>query len=114
MDRSLLRYILKAHSKVQNEFLYLETGALKIEQIISSRRLMYLQTILKRPDDELTKRVCNCQKKNPSEGDWCQLVTKDLEVLKLGMTEQEIKDESKSSYRTKVKHKRHMKILFNL
>ena len=105
MDGSLLRYILKAHSKVQNEFLYLETGALKIKQIISSQRLMNLQTILKRPDDELTKRVYNCQKKNPSEGDWCQLVTKDMEVLKLEMTEQEIKDESKSSYRTKVKHK---------
>ena len=33
LDRSLLRYILKAHSKVQNEFLYLETGAIRIEKI---------------------------------------------------------------------------------
>ena len=104
MDRSLLRYILKAHSKVQTEFLYLETGALRIEQIISSRRLMYLQTILKRPDDELNKRVYNCQKKNPSEGDWCQLVRKDMESLSIGMTDEEIKEESNSSYKTKIKN----------
>ena len=35
MDRSILYNILKAHSKVQSEFLYLKTGALRIEQIIS-------------------------------------------------------------------------------
>ena len=68
MDRSLLRYILKAHSKVQSELLYLETGALRMEQILSIQRLMYLQTILKRPDDELTKRIYNCQKKIPVMG----------------------------------------------
>ena len=64
---------------------------------------MYLQTILKRPDDELTKRVYNCQKKNPIEGDWCQLVRKDMESL--STTEEEIKEESNISYKTKVKHK---------
>ena len=35
MDRSLLKYIIKAHSKVQKEFIYLETGVLRIEQILS-------------------------------------------------------------------------------
>ena len=29
MDRSLLKYILNAHSKVQDEFLYLESGVLE-------------------------------------------------------------------------------------
>ena len=87
MDRSLLSYIVKAHSKVQNEFLYLETGALRIEQIISSRRLLYLQTILKRSDNELTRRIYNSQKKNPSEGDWCKLVKQDMESLNLELTE---------------------------
>ena len=32
MDRSLLKYIVKAHSKVQNELIYLEMGILKINK----------------------------------------------------------------------------------
>ena len=32
MDRSLLWYIIGAHSKTQNELLYLETGLLNIEK----------------------------------------------------------------------------------
>ena len=47
MDRSLLQYIIGAHSKTQNEFLYLETGLLNIEKVISNWRMMYFQTILK-------------------------------------------------------------------
>ena len=33
MDRSLLRYITGAHAKTQNEFLYLETGALTLSKL---------------------------------------------------------------------------------
>ena len=56
MDGYLLHYILKAQSKVQNEFLYLKTGALRIEQIISSTRMIYLQTILKSSNNEPTQK----------------------------------------------------------
>ena len=38
-------------------------------------------------EDDHTKRVYNSQKIDPSEGDWCQLVKKNVEVLKLDMTE---------------------------
>ena len=74
---------MQSHSKVQNEFLYLETGTLNVEQTLSCRRMMYLQTILNRSDEELTKRVYNAQKKNPLEGDWVKMVEKDFEVLGL-------------------------------
>ena len=78
MDRSLLRYINGAHAKTQNEFLYLETGTLNIERIISNRRMMYLQTIVKRDSDEITKKIYECQKRNPIKGDWIELVKKRL------------------------------------
>ena len=61
MDRSLLKYIFKSHSEVQNEFLYLETGALGIKEIIMSRRCLYGQTIFKRDKEELTKKIYNTQ-----------------------------------------------------
>ena len=72
MDRMLLRYILGAHSKVQTEFLYLETEATPLKQVIPSRRLMYLQALLKRPHTELARQVFEAQKDNPVKGDWAE------------------------------------------
>ena len=56
MDCMLLCFILGAHSKIQTEFLYLETGATPLKQVITSRRLIYLKTLLKIPDTEITKK----------------------------------------------------------
>ena len=53
MDRMLPPYISSANSKVQKEFLYLETGAIPLGHVITTRRMTYLQTILKRPQGEL-------------------------------------------------------------
>ena len=57
MDRMLLRYITAAHAKVENKFLYLETGVIPLKEIISSRILMYLQNILKKVPDEIVRQV---------------------------------------------------------
>ena len=103
MDRSLLKYILKSHSKVQNEFLYLETGALGIKEIIMSRRCLYLQTILKRDKEELTKKIYNAQKKNPLKGDWILLVQKDFEEIGLDFDEEQIIRETKCEFKTRIK-----------
>ena len=48
VDEALLRGILKAHSKTPLEFLYLETGSVPIDWVIKSRRINYLQNILRR------------------------------------------------------------------
>ena len=48
VDESLLRGLVNAHSKVPKEALYLETGEIPLNYIWAARRLMFLQTILKR------------------------------------------------------------------
>ena len=53
VDETLLRFLLGSHSKAPIERLYLESGAVPIRFILSSRRVNYLQTILKREDEEL-------------------------------------------------------------
>ena len=103
MDRSLIRYIIGAHAKTQNEFLYLEIGALNIEQTIANRRLMYLQTILKRSDDEITKILFECQKNNPVKGDWSEMVNRDFSNIDMTMDEELIKSESKNQYKLRLK-----------
>ena len=47
IDKYLLRELLGAHAKVPLEHLYLEVEALPLSFVISSRRVLYMQTILK-------------------------------------------------------------------
>ena len=57
VDESLLRGILRNHCKTPLEFLFLETGSISIKHVISSRRMIFLQTIFSRSDNEITKKV---------------------------------------------------------
>ena len=103
MNRSLLRYITGAHVKTQNEFLYLETGVLNIERIISNRRMMFFQTLLKRDDNEITKKVYICQKNNPVKGDWVELLEKDFKDIDMPMNEDIIMNETKAQFKSRIK-----------
>ena len=66
LNRKILRAILGANSKVPSQMLYLETGAIPIAHVISVKRLVYFQNILKKQDDEIIKKVYLAQKSNPS------------------------------------------------
>ena len=57
LDQYLLRQIIGAHSKVPVEFLFLETSAIPINYVLTSRRLNYLHILLNRSDEELTKQI---------------------------------------------------------
>ena len=81
IDNQLLRYICSAHAKTPVEFLFLETGAFSISQIISSRRLNYLWEVISRNDEELVKRVFIAQSEKPSPGDFVNLVATDFESI---------------------------------
>ena len=66
IDHQILQYICGSHAKTPVEFLYMETGTLPIPFIVSCRRMIYLQVILKRDENELLKRVYMAQKHNPT------------------------------------------------
>ena len=50
----LLRSIVEVHAKAPSEQLHLETGSLSI---IDTSRMIYLQTILKKPEGELVRNI---------------------------------------------------------
>ena len=81
VDEHLLRSLVGGHAKTPLEFLYLEAGAIPIRYIILCRRMIYHQTILNRPDEELTMRVYNAQKESPTDGDFYRLVKADWEMV---------------------------------
>ena len=105
VDEHLLRSLVKAHSKTPLEFLYLEAGAVPIRFIISSRRLIYLQTILKREDSELTKKIYKAQKNNPSKGDFTELVKADFALIGESPDETAVENSDKHSYKNFIKAK---------
>ena len=96
VDEALLRGILGAHSKIPVEALFLETKAIPIRYVVASRRILFLQTILKREENEMIKRVYKAQKAQPSPGDFVNLVNEDSELIGLDMTESEMTNISES------------------
>ena len=81
VDESLLKGLLKAHSKTPQEFLHLETGTIPLRWIMTQRRINYMKHIVSRNDDELIKKVFLAQKETPTQGDFVKLIEKYLEEL---------------------------------
>ena len=105
IDEALLRFILDAHAKAPIETLYLESGAIPIRFIIANRRINYLQTLLKRDDKELTKKILKAQLKNTSEGDFAQLVKSDFEQIKLPFDLKVIENTGMQTFKSLIKSK---------
>ena len=96
IDEALIKGLTASHSKIPICALYLETGQVPVRYILACRRILYLQTILHRTDEELIKRVYLAQRADTTEGDFCQLVDADMRLLDLQLTDSQI--ESQSSF----------------
>ena len=105
VDEHLLRALVNGHSKTPLEFLYLESGATPIRFILACRRMIYVQIILKRQENELTKRIYNAQKENPTRGDFFCQVLKDFDVIGEKLDEKEVTKKSKISHKNNIKQK---------
>ena len=105
VDQALLRGLVEGHAKTPVAALYLELGCIPLRYIWASRRILYLQTILKRKNVEITKKIYMAQKSQPSKGDFSELVLKDKERIKLDKSDKEIEAMSKSELKSLVKRK---------
>ena len=81
----------------------METGSIPISHVISSRRMMYLRTILRRDEEELTKRVLREQENNACPGDFIELVKDDFNKCKLDYNEDMIIAAKEEEYKTLVR-----------
>ena len=83
VDHVLLRRMLEAPASTPIPMLYLELGVIPFRYIIISRRLMYLQYLLKQEEEALLKKFFLAQIENPVRGDWIQEVKKNLDDVKI-------------------------------
>ena len=92
-----------AHSKTATEFLYLETASIKIFYIIAARRLSYLQSILQRDENELVSKYYKAQVVESYQGDFVKLVEEDKKLIKLPISDYDIKNMSVNNFKGLVK-----------
>ena len=59
--------------------------------------------MLKRHDDEITRKIYLCQKSSPLPGDWCQLIADDFDKMNLHMSDELIAQMSEAEYKKLVK-----------
>ena len=64
---------------------------------------MYLQTILKRPQQELIRRVYTAQKRDALPGDFYEQIQDDFKIIGKEYTEKYIQQMSKDSYKREIK-----------
>ena len=102
-DEQLLRLILECPSKTPREMLYLELGITPIRYIIMSRRLMFYHYILNEDSDSLIYKFYKLQAKKPVKNDWSLTISKNLQELKILLTEIQIQSLSKSAFKKIVK-----------
>ena len=103
IDQILLRKMFKAHSKTALEALFLEAGIIPLRFIIAKRRLMYLWTILQRPEEEMLKKVYKTQKVVRTSGDWANIIEEELKTYNINLTDEEIEATSKYTLKNLVK-----------
>ena len=99
IDLMLLRKIIKGHSKTPKEAFFLETGLLPIKFVAIKRRLMYLHTILSKPETELIRKVYEVQKSLPTSKDWYEIVSDDRKNLEINLSDKEISGMKKEKFR---------------
>ena len=102
IEQTFMRTILKAHSKTPIESLYLELGIIPLRYHLMKRRILYLQDILNRKDDELVHNIVLEQKKNHCKGDFYTQVEENMEEINI--TADDLL-ESKEKLQAKVKKK---------
>ena len=105
LDEALIKGLLLCQSKIPIPAIYLETGQIPIRYILACRRLLYLQVIIQRTDSELTKRVYLAQRADTTDGDFCQLVDSDRDMLDIQLTDEQIAQISPYDFKNLVKQK---------
>ena len=105
VDENLLRRVLEAPAATPKEMLYLELGVSPIRNIIKSRRINFLQYILKENEESLIHTFLMAQLCDPTRNDWGVTVMKDIEDFNINLSFDKIESMSEHSFKNLVQKK---------
>ena len=103
IEQAYFRRILNAHSKSPIESIYLEIGVLPFRFHLMKRRIMYLSTLMKRDDNDFTKKFVMVQMTDGLEGDFYPQTKRDM--ISLNISDEDLllsKQKLKEFLQTKV------------
>ena len=103
IDNTLLKNIFQVPTSTPSLVLHLDLCTLPVRYVLMTRRLCFLQYLLKEDEGSLVSRVLMAQIENVVKGDWWESAAEDISELNLDLTLHEIKAMSKESFKTKVK-----------
>ena len=104
-DAKFFQLCFQSNSKTARDAFYMETGKLKINHLIAKRRFLFLQTILKRDPSEMIRKVYEAQKLKTCRYDWINLIKNDKLQYQINLSDREIADMSKASYKKYIEQK---------
>ena len=104
IDEILIRKVLETPSSSPKCMVYLETGCKPIRFIIQTRRLVYLQYILKEDPNSLISRFFHAQDSQALKNDWALTCRKDMNELELKLTHEEIRKMSTQKFKSLVRN----------
>ena len=114
IEESLMRMLYGTGKCCPSYILYLEGGQIKARYKVKQLKLIYLQYILKEPDNSTQKKMFLCQEKYPVKGDWASEVRGLLKLLNIKLTDSEIKNMSRNKWKNIVKEKIKIEAFENL
>ena len=114
VDENLLRRVLEAPAATPKEMLYLELGVSPIRNIIKSRRINFLQYILKENEESLIQTFLMAQLSDPTRNDWGEAVGEDMEDLDINLSFDEIKCMSEEGFKTLLQKKEKIPTMMHL
>ena len=85
--------------------MYLELGILPIKYVIIEKRLKFLRYILNESELSMIRKVYEALKSESRKGDFVDLVQKDIEDIRIDLSEEDIKNTSKYEWKKYVKEK---------
>ena len=104
-DKMFFRNIFDCPQGTPLEAFFLETSTIPLRFILQGRRLMYLWTLLKKPETELAREVYVAQKQFKTKDSWVEQVEDDLKSCEINLTDKEIKSLSRFQMSKIVKSK---------
>ena len=105
LDIILLRRIFEVPHSVPLVSLYLESGCIRIRNIIKARRLNFLHHLANLNREEMEYKFFRCQWDHPSPNDWTEQVRADLAEVGLPVSLEFLTSKSEKMFKEIVKKK---------
>jgi hypothetical protein len=104
-DTMLHRALLSNSGNPSRVFMCLELGVIPVRYVIMKKRLSFLNYILNENINSTIRKVYDTLKHDSRKGDFCYLVKKDMDDCKIEITEEEIKNYSKRTWKVFISKK---------